>query len=144
MIIVWKKLEKKLNVRDQKKQLNNMIVGWNNIECKKKLLGREKHPWKLKVEELRMLLDSEQPGSICQQKKQVLADLLMPIDIRILGLMKLQNNNKLTEQLMPIDSMKVGPMKAHNNNNIGEQLMPIDSMKVGPMKAHNNDTNITE
>ena len=62
MIIGWKKLEKKRDVKEHKKQLNNMIIGWNNIEWNKKLLGREKHPWKLKVEELQMLLDSEQPG----------------------------------------------------------------------------------
>ena len=78
----WNKLETKLNVKEQKNQLKTMIVAWNNIECKKKLLGTEKHPWKLKVEDLQMLLDSKQPRSICQQKIQVLEDLLMPIDSR--------------------------------------------------------------
>ena len=49
-----------------------------------------------------MLLQSEQHGLICPQRKLVLEDLLMPID-----------------------SMKVGPMNLQNNNNIAEQLMQI-------------------
>ena len=75
-----------------------------------------------------MLLDSEQAGSIWPWKKQVLEDLLMPIDSVQLRPMKLQNNNKVAEQLMPIDSMQLGPMNLQNNNKITEQLMPIDSM----------------
>ena len=83
-----------MGVKEQKKQLNNAIVGWNNNTCK-----------------------SEQGSFICPQKKQVLEDLLMPVD-----------------------GMQVGPMKLHNNNNnIAEQLMPTDSMKVRPMKLQNNN-----
>ena len=65
-----KKLKKKLNVKEKKKQLKNVIGGWKKLrkECKKKLHGREKHPWKLIVGDLQMLLHSEQPGSICQLK----------------------------------------------------------------------------
>ena len=117
MIISWKQLE----LKDQKKHLSIVIVGWNNVECK-----------------------SKQGSFLSHQKKQVLQDLLMPVDSMKIGPMKLHNNNNITEQLIPVDSMKARPMKLHNNNNIAEELMPIDSMKLRPMKLQNNKKIIEE
>ena len=98
-----------------------MIVGWNNVACK-----------------------SKHGIFLCHQRKQVLQDLLMPVDNRKAGAMKLHNNNNITEQLMPGDRRKVRRMKLHNNNKIAEELMPIDSKTLRPMKLHNNNNIIEE